>query len=106
MLCQVTTYTHKDYNNQFLVLKYSSAPPPEDTAAPSNASSAPGNASSALDEPVELVKHGDLIRLVHVSTGRNLHSHKEAAPVSRKQFQVTGYGDVRLLLVHLGLTRG
>ena len=46
------------------------------------------------DEPIELVKNGDLIRLEHVPTGRNLHSHREAAPVTKRHFQVTGYGEV------------
>lgn len=42
-----------------------------------------------------LVKHGDLVRLEHVITRRNLHSHKEIAPISKKHYQVTGYGEVR-----------
>jgi dolichyl-phosphate-mannose-protein mannosyltransferase len=46
-------------------------------------------------EPVELVRHGDLIRLEHVLSRRNLHSHNEQAPISKKHFQVTGYGEVR-----------
>ncbi|EFN85014.1 Protein O-mannosyl-transferase 2 [Harpegnathos saltator] len=40
-----------------------------------------------------LVKHGDLIRLEHVITRRNLHSHKEIAPISKKHYQITGYGE-------------
>lgn len=44
-------------------------------------------------EPI-LVKHGDLVRLEHVITHRNLHSHKEIAPISKKHYQVTGYGEV------------
>lgn len=43
----------------------------------------------------ELVKHGDLVRLEHITTRRNLHSHKEIAPISKKHYQVTGYGEVR-----------
>nr|CAD7256108.1 unnamed protein product [Timema shepardi] len=70
---QVTTYTHKDDNNLFRIKKYNSDP-----------------VDSAL---VELVNHGDLVRLEHVTTRRNLHSHKEPAPLSRKHYQVTGYGD-------------
>ena len=42
----------------------------------------------------ELVKHGDLVRLEHITTRRNLHSHKEIAPISKKHYQVTGYGEV------------
>ena len=40
------------------------------------------------------VRHGDLIRLEHVMTGRNVHSHQEPAPMSKKMYQVTGYGEV------------
>ena len=70
----MTTYTHKDDNNLFLVKKY----------------------ESELDngEDVELVKNGHLIRLEHVTTRRNIHSHKEMAPISKKHYQVTGYGEV------------
>lgn len=40
------------------------------------------------------MRSGDLIRLEHVPTRRNLHSHKESAPVTKKHYQVTGYGEV------------
>ncbi|KAJ8941353.1 hypothetical protein NQ314_010416 [Rhamnusium bicolor] len=36
---------------------------------------------------------GDLIRLEHIATKRNLHSHKEQAPITKKHYQVTGYGE-------------
>ncbi len=42
------------------------------------------------EEEVELVRHGDLIRLEHVMTGRNIHTHQEPAPVSKKMYQVPG----------------
>ncbi|XP_012275961.1 protein O-mannosyl-transferase 2 isoform X2 [Orussus abietinus] len=69
---QITTYSHKDDNNLWMVKKYDTEDIPS--------------------EP-HLVKHGDLVRLEHVITGRNLHSHKEVAPVSKKHYQVTGYGE-------------
>lgn len=86
---QITTYSHKDDNNLWLVKKFDTEDIPK--------------------EPV-LVKHGDLIRLEHVVTRRNLHSHKEIAPVSKKHYQVTGYGengtgdanDVWKVLIHHG----
>lgn len=55
------------------------------------------------DDPVELVKNGDLIRLEHVPTGRNLHSHREQAPVTKRHHQVTGYGEVSIYLWKTGL---
>lgn len=41
-----------------------------------------------------LVKHGDLIRFEHIQTKRNLHAHREQAPLTKKHYQVTGYGEV------------
>jgi hypothetical protein len=34
------------------------------------------------------------LRLEYVASGRNLHSHREKAPITVKHFQVTGYGEV------------
>lgn len=73
---QVTTYTHKDENNKFLIKHYN-----QDT----------------FESKVELLKHGDLVRLEHIQTKRNLHSHMEQAPVTKKHYQVTGYGEVSAL---------
>lgn len=73
----MTTYTHKDDNNLFIVKKYNSELMDD-------------------DDGVEIVKNGDLIRLEHVTTRRNIHSHKEMAPISKKHYQVTGYGEVRV----------
>uniref|UniRef100_A0A3P9H9U0 Protein O-mannosyl-transferase 2 n=1 Tax=Oryzias latipes TaxID=8090 RepID=A0A3P9H9U0_ORYLA len=39
-----------------------------------------------------LVRHGDIIRLEHKETTRNLHAHRQEAPLTKKHFQVTGYG--------------
>ncbi|XP_066249068.1 protein O-mannosyl-transferase 2 isoform X1 [Euwallacea similis] len=68
---QITTYTHKDDNNKWLFKKY----------------------NSDNVDGVEVLRSGDLIRLEHVATRRNLHSHKEQAPVTKKHYQVTGYGE-------------
>ncbi|CAA9999698.1 unnamed protein product [Nesidiocoris tenuis] len=43
-----------------------------------------------IDE-IRFLKNGDLIRLEHVPTRRNLHSHREPAPITKKHLQVTGY---------------
>ncbi|GBP88989.1 Protein O-mannosyl-transferase 2 [Eumeta japonica] len=69
---QITTYTHKDENNRWLVKPY--------------------NKEESV-EKVELIRSGDLVRLTHVPTGRNLHSHREKAPLTTKYMQVTGYGE-------------
>ncbi|XP_063706046.1 protein O-mannosyl-transferase 2 [Culicoides brevitarsis] len=69
---QITTYTHKDDNNRWLVKPYNKDP---------------------AQDTVQIVKHGDLIRLEHVQTRRNLHAHREVAPLTKKHFQVTGYGE-------------
>uniref|UniRef100_F6RIS2 Dolichyl-phosphate-mannose--protein mannosyltransferase n=1 Tax=Ornithorhynchus anatinus TaxID=9258 RepID=F6RIS2_ORNAN len=69
---QVTTYLHKDYNNLWIVKKPSVNTDPSFT--------------------VEFVRHGDIIRLEHKETSRNLHSHQHEAPMTRKHYQVTGYG--------------
>ncbi|XP_015273849.1 PREDICTED: protein O-mannosyl-transferase 2 [Gekko japonicus] len=72
---QVTAYLHKDLNNLWIIKKYNLN---TDYLDPSL--------------PVEFVKHGDIIRLEHKETSRNLHSHQHEAPLTRKHLQVTGYG--------------
>ncbi|XP_077123622.1 protein O-mannosyl-transferase 2 isoform X5 [Ranitomeya variabilis] len=71
---QVTTYSHKDPNNLWMVKKHNAEY---------------GNDS---DSALEFVHHGDLIRLEHKGTGRNLHSHQREAPLTKKHLQVTAYG--------------
>uniref|UniRef100_A0A8C9FE83 Protein O-mannosyl-transferase 2 n=1 Tax=Pavo cristatus TaxID=9049 RepID=A0A8C9FE83_PAVCR len=68
----IYTYLHKDLNNLWIIKKHDS------------------DADSS--SPVEFVRHGDIIRLEHKETSRNLHSHQHEAPLTRKHFQVTGYG--------------
>merc|ERR1712214_177900 len=74
---QVTTYAHKDENNRFVIKKWNEEPP------------------SNIDENavVDLVKNGDLVRLEHQTSRRNIHSHTQPAPVSKRHYQVTGYGE-------------
>ncbi|XP_034163663.2 protein O-mannosyl-transferase 2 [Pangasianodon hypophthalmus] len=71
---QVTAYLHKDYNNLWLVKR----PDDDDDGDPTGTP--------------ELVRHGDIIRLEHKETTRNLHSHLHEAPLTKKHLQVTGYG--------------
>ncbi|XP_075982905.1 protein O-mannosyl-transferase 2 [Anticarsia gemmatalis] len=68
---QITTYTHKDENNRFVIKPY----------------------DKESVEGVVVVRSGDLVRLMHAQTGRNLHSHREPAPITTKYMQVTGYGE-------------
>lgn len=70
---QVTSYSHKDTNNRWIIKK------------------SHGQLSENGD--VEYVKNGDLIRLEHLMTHRNLHSHKEMAPITKRHYQVTCYGE-------------
>jgi len=77
---QITSYAHKDDNNKFLIKKWNEDPPLPFT-------------KDWDDAEIEFVKHGDLVRLEHILTRRNVHSHQEPAPLSKKQFQVTGYGE-------------
>ncbi|KAJ8290442.1 hypothetical protein GJAV_G00012940 [Gymnothorax javanicus] len=72
---QVTAYLHKDLNNLWLVRR------PENSVDDGEQSGTP-----------DLVRHGDIIRLEHKETTRNLHSHLHEAPLTKKHFQVTGYG--------------
>ncbi|QQP57580.1 Uncharacterized protein FKW44_002617, partial [Caligus rogercresseyi] len=80
---QVTSYAHKDDNNKFIVKKWNVEP-----SIKSKELSDDGE-----EEPIELLHHGGLVRLEHAITGRNIHSHHEPAPISKKMFQVTGYGE-------------
>ncbi|XP_077300535.1 protein O-mannosyl-transferase 2 [Arctopsyche grandis] len=68
---QITTYTHKDENNKWIVKPY----------------------NKEKVDGIVLLRHGDLVRLEHKPTGRNLHSHREPAPLTKKHLQVTGYGE-------------
>ncbi|KAL5008769.1 hypothetical protein ScPMuIL_014350 [Solemya velum] len=70
---QVTTYSHKDDNNVWIIKT--------------------ATQDSSQDDPPVLVKSGDAIRLEHLATKRNLHSHKEPAPLSKKHYQVSCYGE-------------
>ncbi|CAG9126824.1 unnamed protein product [Plutella xylostella] len=69
---QITAYTHKDENNRFVIKPYN---------------------REVAEGEVTLVRSGELVRLTHVATGRNLHSHREPAPLTSKLMQVTGYGE-------------
>lgn len=73
---QVTCYHYKDDNNNWIVT------PPWKTEVP--------------EDEIRFLKNGDKIRLVHPSTGRNLHSHFIAAPVTKEAWEVSGYGNATI----------
>lgn len=77
---QITTVYIRDPNNRWFIKRH-------------NQSSPLWNAT----DPIDLVRNGDLIRIEHRTTGRNLHVHRGPAPISNKMYQVTGYGVVRSL---------
>lgn len=74
---QVTCYHYKDENNQWVLLPTWGAPP----------------LALGPDDPVQYLKHGDVVRLNHVPTTRNLHSHTVAAPVTKLNWEVSCYGN-------------
>lgn len=80
---QVTTYHHKDDNNDWIVQRPWGVDP-----------------VNMSDPNVELIKDGDIIRLVHRITTRNLHSHNVKAPVTTKENEVSCYGNATLGDIH------
>ncbi|KAF7595129.1 Protein O-mannosyltransferase 2 [Aspergillus hancockii] len=75
---QVTCYHHKDTNNDWFI--YPNRQDPEyDPSA-----------------PLKFVGDGDVIRLIHGQTGRNLHSHAIPAPVTKSHHEVSCYGNITI----------
>ncbi|CDS12794.1 hypothetical protein LRAMOSA04978 [Lichtheimia ramosa] len=76
---QVTCYHYKDDNNHWVVR------PPRDVGTLSD--------YEPEDGSIRFVKDGDIIRLKHSQTGRNLHSHPINAPITSGQWEVSCYGN-------------
>lgn len=74
---QVTCYFYKDVNNWWIIKD-------------------PNRNSLMVDDPVRLVKHGDIVQLIHGTTSRALNSHDVAAPLSPDQQEVTCYIDYNI----------
>lgn len=72
---QVTCYHYKDDNNDWWVL-------PRWDEAPYDP-----------EGPIRFLQDGDVIRLNHVPTTRNLHSHTVSAPVTKLNYEVSCYGN-------------
>lgn len=74
---QVTTYSHKDTNNDWTFELIRDDP------------------RNSFKEP-HYVVDGMKVRIVHKSTGRNLHTHEIPAPVTKGVWEVSGYGDANV----------
>jgi len=72
---QITCYHHKDSNNDWFWYPNRSMPLYNPEA------------------PLEFVKNNDVLRFIHAQTGRNLHSHQVAAPVTKADYEVSCYGN-------------
>lgn len=72
---QITCYHHKDANNDWFF--WPNRHEPEFDA----------------EGPLQYVGHKSVIRLLHAQTGRNLHSHNVAAPVTKADWEVSCYGN-------------
>ncbi|KAK3985811.1 family 39 putative glycosyltransferase [Cladorrhinum sp. PSN332] len=75
---QVTCYHHKDANNDWFFY-----PNRRDADY------------DAAEEP-RFIADGTTVRLLHAQTGRNLHSHQIAAPVTKADWEVSSYGNVTI----------
>ncbi|KAI0479083.1 family 39 glycosyltransferase [Xylariaceae sp. FL0804] len=73
---QVTCYHHKDANNEWWFY--------------------PNRAEADFDPeaPPRFVGDGDVIRLLHTQTGRNLHTHDIQAPMTKSMKEVSCYGNL------------
>ncbi|KAG0259714.1 hypothetical protein BGZ95_004598, partial [Linnemannia exigua] len=69
---QITLYPHKDTNNEWVIQKR----------------------DGSIPDTLEYVKSGDVIRLKHAQTSKQLHSHDNKPPMTEDEnhFEVSGYG--------------
>jgi dolichyl-phosphate-mannose-protein mannosyltransferase len=74
---QITCYHHKDSNNDWF---FYPARHQRDY--------------DANEKDLRFVGNGDVVRLIHVQTGRNLHSHAVSAPVTKADNEVSCYGNL------------
>jgi dolichyl-phosphate-mannose-protein mannosyltransferase len=74
---QVTCYHYNDNNNDWIITKRRLN----------------GVVPEYEDVPVEYVRDGDVVRLIHAPSRRQLHSHPIKAPVTTSEWEVSAYGD-------------
>jgi dolichyl-phosphate-mannose-protein mannosyltransferase len=72
---QVTCYHYKDDNNNFVLER------------------AWGQPAYDPDEVIQHIQDGDVIRLQHASTTRHIHAHTVTAPVTKLNWEISGYGN-------------
>jgi len=73
---QVTCYHHKDANNDWFFYPNRRDPDYDEAAEP------------------RFIGDGQVIRLIHAQTGRNLHSHEISAPMTKSDKEVSCYGNL------------
>ncbi|GLG97859.1 Protein O-mannosyltransferase 1 [Gryllus bimaculatus] len=71
---QVTCYSFKDVNNWWIVKR-------------------PDRSDLVVSQPVDAIRHGDVVQLVHGMSSRALNSHDVAAPMSPQNQEVSCYID-------------
>lgn len=77
---QVTTYSHKDANNNWIFQRARG----EEAYDPET------------NKELEYIYHGMNVRIMHPATGRNLHTHEVAAPIAKSEFEVACYGNLTI----------
>ncbi|XP_049830868.1 protein O-mannosyltransferase 1 isoform X1 [Schistocerca gregaria] len=83
---QVTCYSFKDVNNWWIVKR-------------------PLRNDLVVSQPVDAIRHGDVIQLVHGMTSRALNSHDVAAPMSPQNQEVSCYIDYNVSMPAQNLWR-
>ncbi|CAI5758209.1 unnamed protein product [Candida verbasci] len=78
---QVTTYGHKDSNNNWIFQRARGQPIYDPT----------GNKTD-----IEYIIDGMHVRIMHPQTGRNLHTHEIPGPVSKSEYEVASYGNLTI----------
>lgn len=79
---QVTTYSHKDSNNEWV---FERARPLDHYYQ-----------HDEFNQEIEYIYDGMAVRIIHPNTGRNLHTHDVPAPVTSSMLEVSGYGNVTI----------
>ncbi|CAH2104314.1 unnamed protein product [Euphydryas editha] len=83
---QVTCYSFKDVNNWWIVKR-------------------PDQHSLPVSNPPDVIRHGDIVQLLHGITSRALNSHDVAAPVSPQSQEVSCYIDYNVSMPAQNLWR-